>query len=87
MADLRKEVADAVHYMIENLKPALASGGNASIAGAFEDFNALLGRAKKAYPSLQTIQEMKALEGATTVAGLVAKLSAMQGAIIAEGRR
>jgi len=84
MANLQNEVRQAVHYMLESLKPMMEKGPDALIRGAFEDFNSLLARAKEAYPGSRTIKDMKPLQGSTNLVELVAKLGVIQGAVIAE---
>ncbi len=84
MANLQNEVRLAVLGMLDNLKTMAEKNPDTPIRGAYEDFNALLVRAKEAFPNSRTIKEMKRLGGSISLAELVAKLSALKGAITAE---
>jgi len=69
--------------MIENLTPIV--GRNPGAMTKAEDFNALLQRARNAFPRSVAIQEMpKVHDGGVTFFDLLAKLSILKGAVKAD---
>jgi len=67
------EVSNTVAAMIRNLRPLVDRRPDATIQG--DDFNLLLARAKAALPNSPAIRDVKKIDGATTVADLISKLS------------
>jgi hydroxylamine reductase (hybrid-cluster protein) len=52
-----------------------------------DDFNSVLAHAKKAFPNLPTIQEMKSLVGGASHGTVLLKVSILQGAVEADWTR
>src|SRR2546422_9915057 len=82
MTDLRNEVADSLELIVVNMKSMAEK--TPSVAVDADDFNALLTRAKKAFPNLPTVQEMEAIDGGTNLGTILLKLSILQGAVAAD---
>ena len=82
MTDLRNEVAQSLELIVVNIKSMAETTPNAAVDA--DDFNALLGRAKKAFPNLPTVQEMKAIDGGTNLGTILLKVSILQGAVSAD---
>ena len=72
------EVVTTAESMIKNLGPLVERTPQATMKG--DDFNSLLRRAKTAFPGSQAIQDLKEIDGVTTLADLLGKLSVIQGA-------
>jgi hypothetical protein len=85
MTDIRDEVRTALRRIVENMK-TMADRKPETPVGA-EDFNSLLERAKRAFPNLPTVQEMKSIEGGANVATVFLKVSLLQGAADADHER
>jgi hypothetical protein len=84
-ADLqaRLEVRDGVEAMIENLGPIV--GRNPATITKAGDFNALLERARSAFPQSVAIRDMPKVEdGGVTLFDLLSKLSILKGAVRAD---
>jgi hypothetical protein len=84
-ADLkgRLEVRDAVEAMIKNLA-SIVERSPATVTPA-ADFNPLLERARRAFPSSEAIRDMPKVEReGVTLFDLLAKLSILDGAIKAD---
>ncbi len=73
-----REVVTVAETTIKNLAALAEKKPDASIKA--DDFNALLRRAREAFPGSQAIQDLKEIEGLTTLADLFAKLSVIAGA-------
>ena len=82
MTDLRNEVAQSLELIVVNMK-TMAEKTPTSAVDA-DDFNALLARAKKAFPNLSTVHEMKAVDGGTNLGTVLLKVSILQGAVAAD---
>ena len=79
----RLEVRDAVEGMIKNLAPIVESSP-ATVTPA-QDFNPLLERARRAFPSSEAIRDMARVEReGVTLFDLLTKLSIIDGAIKAD---
>jgi len=78
----RLEVRGAVESMIKNLGPIAERKPETATKG--EDFNALLERARQIFPASQAAKDMPKVEGGTTFADLLQKLSILDGAIKAD---
>jgi len=82
MTDLREEVRQSLDWIVENMKSMAEKTPNAAVDA--DDFNALLARAKRAFPNLPTVQEMKTVDGGTNLGTLLLKVSILQGAAKAD---
>ena len=82
MTDLRNEVAQSLELIVVNMKSMAEKTPSAAVHA--DDFNALLARAKKAFPDLPTIQDMKAIDGGTNLGTVLLKVSILQGAVAAD---
>ncbi len=80
---LKEQVATEVVTLLDNIKALAQKNPSEPVRGAFEDFNALLARAKEAYPDLKAIQQASQLLSSDSLATAVARLSVIHGAIIA----
>lgn len=79
MADARHELKEAVEHAIEHLK---AVADRHPDAGAKADvFNMLLARVKQTFPDSEIVKDLEPVDGGTTAADLVFRLSVMAGAI------
>jgi hypothetical protein len=79
----RLEIRDGVEAMIENLAP-IVSRNPATMTKA-GDFNALLERARSAFPQSAAIRDMPKVEDAgVTFFDLLSKLSILKGAVRAD---
>ena len=67
-----------------NLRSAAEKNPDSAVDGA--DIDALIERAKRAYPHSDTIQQMTPLGDGTTVGAALTKILLIQGAVIAEMR-
>ena len=72
------EVVTTAESMIKDLGPLVERNPQATIKG--DDFNALLKRARAAFPGSQAIRDLNEIDGVTTLADLLGKLSVIQGA-------
>jgi hypothetical protein len=85
MTDLRNEVALSLELIVANMKAMAEKTPNVAVDA--DDFNALLARAKKTFPSLPTIQEMKTVDGGTNLGSIFLKVSILQGAVSSDFSR
>jgi hypothetical protein len=81
MANLADEVRSVVRRLLESPQP-IAEKHPEKLIGATE-FKDLLPRAKEAFPESPTIQAMKAFSGTAKAVDVVARLSALEGAVSA----
>ncbi len=81
MASLADEVRSVVRKLLESLQP-IAEKHPEKLIGTTE-FKDLLPRAKQAFPESPTIQEMKPFSGTAKAVDVVARLSALEGAVSA----
>ncbi len=73
------EVAKTVEAMIKNLASLAERNPEASVKG--DEFNALLRRARTAFPQSEAIHDLKEIDTVTTLADLFGKLSMIEGAV------
>jgi len=82
---MKDELRTSLDRIVQNLR-SLAERKPDTPVGA-EDFNALLSRAKRAYPEMATVQEMKPIEGGANIATVLLKVSILQGAVDEDHRQ
>ena len=82
MAEARHELKEAIEQAITNLK-TLADRHPESPAKA-DVFNMLLARVKETFPDSDVLNGLNPVDGGTTAADLVFRLSVMAGAIKSE---
>lgn len=78
---LRGEVDTEVVSLLQSLNSIADKNPDSPIGGAFDDFNRLLERAKEAFPSARSIQEMAHIISGDSLITVIAKLSIIKGAI------
>ncbi len=79
----KEQILTEVLTVLTNLKPIAERSPEKGIMGASQDINALIARAKKAYPDLPAIQQATNLGKTDTFATAVTRLSVIYGAISA----
>ena len=72
------EVVTIAEAMIKTFEPLAERNPQATMQG--DDFNSLLQRARTAFPNSQAIRDLKDIDGVTTLADLLGKLSVIAGA-------
>ena len=73
-----REVQEAVEELVKNFKTLAERSPQASMQG--DDFDALLRRARIAFPQSAAVRDLKEVNGVTTLADLIGKLSVLRGA-------
>ena len=85
MTDTRDEIRSALKKIVENMKSMAEKTPSAPVDA--DDFNSVLDHAKKAFPDLSTIQQMKPIDGGASLGTVLLKISILQGAIDADFAR
>lgn len=73
------EIEQTTEAMIQNWAPLAQRNPEVSVKG--DDFDALLRRAREAFPQSEAIAEIKEVNGVTTLIDVLGKLSIIGGAV------